>query len=56
MRYFDEIRELTKLIPTTIVDFSQERNRTSPPTQAFDKGTAYLDIEKLKSLLNIENF
>ncbi len=34
MTYFDEIRELTKLIPTTIVDFSQERDRTSPPTQA----------------------
>ncbi len=34
MTYFDEIRELTKLIPATIVDFSQERDRTSPPTQA----------------------
>ena len=34
MTYFDEIRELTKLIPTTIVDFSHERDRTSPPTQA----------------------
>jgi len=34
MTYFDEIRELTKLIPITIIDFSQERGRTSPPTQA----------------------
>ena len=34
MTYFDEIRELTKLIPLTIVDFSQDRDRTSPPTQA----------------------
>ncbi len=34
MTYFDEIRELTKLIPTSIVDFSQKRDRTSPPTQA----------------------
>ena len=34
MTYFDEIRELTKLIPTTIVDFSIDRERTSPPTQA----------------------
>jgi len=34
MAYFDEIRELTKLIPTTIVDFSEQKDRTSPPTQA----------------------
>ena len=34
MKYFETIRELTKLIPTTIVDFSQPRERTSPPTQA----------------------
>lgn len=34
MAYFDEIRELTKEIPTTIVDFSEPRDRTSPPTQA----------------------
>jgi len=34
MTYFDEIRELTKLIPAAIVDFSQPRDRTSPPTQA----------------------
>lgn len=34
MKYFDKIRELTKLIPTSIVDFSQPRDRTSPPTQA----------------------
>ena len=34
MTYFEEIRELTKLIPATIVDFSQPRDRTSPPTQA----------------------
>ena len=34
MAYFDKIRELTKHIPTTIVDFSERRDRTSPPTQA----------------------
>lgn len=34
MGYFEEVRELTKLIPTAIVDFSQPRDRTSPPTQA----------------------
>ncbi len=34
MTYFEQIRELTKLIPTRIVDFSTERERTSPPTQA----------------------
>ena len=34
MAYFDKIRELTKHIPTTIVDFSEQRGRTSPPTQA----------------------
>ena len=34
MTYFDKIRKLTKHIPTTIVDFSEPRDRTSPPTQA----------------------
>jgi type II restriction enzyme len=34
MSYFEEIKEITKLIPATIVDFSQPRDRTSPPTQA----------------------
>lgn len=34
MKYFDKIREFTKSIPTSIVDFSQSRDRTSPPTQA----------------------
>jgi len=34
MTYFNELRELTKLIPETIVDFSISRDRTSPPTQA----------------------
>jgi len=34
MTYFNELRELTKLIPDTIVDFSIPRDRTSPPTQA----------------------
>lgn len=34
MTYFQKIREITKLIPATIVDFSIERERTSPPTQA----------------------
>lgn len=34
MTYFNELRELTKLIPETIVDFSIPRDKTSPPTQA----------------------
>jgi len=34
MTYFENIREITKQIPSTIVDFSIERERTSPPTQA----------------------
>jgi type II restriction enzyme len=34
MTYFETIREITKSIPTTIVDFSVDRVRTSPPTQA----------------------
>lgn len=34
MTYFDELREITKNIPDTIVDFSIPRDRTSPPTQA----------------------
>ena len=34
MVYFEKIRELTKHIPTTIVDFSEPRDRTTPPTQA----------------------
>lgn len=34
MNYFETIRELTKSIPASIVDFSIERVRTSPPTQA----------------------
>lgn len=34
MNYFETIREITKLIPTSIVDFSIQRERTSPPTQA----------------------
>lgn len=34
MTYFDELREITKLIPDTIVDFSIPRDRTSAPTQA----------------------
>lgn len=34
MTYFEELREITKNIPTSIVDFAVERNRTSPPTQA----------------------
>lgn len=32
--YSDELRELTKSIPDTIVDFAIPRDRTSPPTQA----------------------
>ncbi|MCD4794011.1 MAG: AccI family restriction endonuclease [Bacteroidales bacterium] len=34
MTYFEEIRELIKLIPTSIVNFSIDREKTSPPTQA----------------------
>lgn len=34
MNYFETIREITKSIPTSIVDFSITRERTSPPTQA----------------------
>jgi hypothetical protein len=34
MMYFDKLRELIKIIPDTIVDFSIPRDRTSPPTQA----------------------
>lgn len=34
MTYFEELREITKRIPASIVDFNIERNRTSPPTQA----------------------
>ena len=34
MTYFEELREITKTIPTSIIDFSIERDRTSPPTQA----------------------
>lgn len=34
MNYFEELREITKSIPTSIVDFTIPRDRTSPPTQA----------------------
>lgn len=34
MSYFEKLREITKHIPDTIVDFSIPRDRTSPPTQA----------------------
>lgn len=34
MTYFNELREITKRIPDTIVDFTIPRDRTSPPTQA----------------------
>jgi len=34
MTYFEELREITKTIPTSIIDFSIPRDRTSPPTQA----------------------
>jgi len=34
MSYFEAIREITKSIPSSIVDFSIPRERTSPPTQA----------------------
>lgn len=34
MTYFEELREITKSIPETVVDFSIPRDRTSPPTQA----------------------
>ena len=34
MNYYEQIREITKKIPTSIVDFSLPRDRTNPPTQA----------------------
>lgn len=34
MQYFEQLREITKLIPTNIVDFSIERTKSSAPTQA----------------------
>jgi len=34
MNYYNQIREITKNIPTSIVDFTEERTRTNPPTQA----------------------
>jgi type II restriction enzyme len=34
MSYFEQIRELTKSIPSTIVDFSVPRSRARTPTQA----------------------
>ncbi len=34
MTYSDELREITKNIPDTIVDFNIPRDTTSPPTQA----------------------
>ncbi|MDB0600141.1 AccI family restriction endonuclease [Tenacibaculum maritimum] len=34
MTYFEDLREITKAIPTSIIDFSIPRDRTSPPTQA----------------------
>lgn len=34
MNYFEKLREITKSIPTSIVDFTIPRDRTSPPTQA----------------------
>lgn len=34
MDYFEELREITKNISTSIVDFGLKRDRASPPTQA----------------------
>lgn len=34
MTYFEELREVTRTIPTSIIDFAIPRDRTSPPTQA----------------------
>lgn len=34
MNYIDEINAIIAKIPTTIVDFAEPRDRTSPPTQA----------------------
>lgn len=34
MTYFERIRQLTKKVPDTLVDFSQPRTAASPPTQA----------------------
>ncbi len=34
MTYFEELRKITKIIPTSIADFNIPRDRMSPPTQA----------------------
>lgn len=34
MTYFEQLRKITKNIPTSIIDFAIPRDRTSPPTQA----------------------
>jgi len=34
MTYFERIRELTSLVPTTLLDFSLPRTKSNPPTQA----------------------
>ena len=41
MAYFDELREITKMIPDTIVDFSIPRDRTSAPTHATSNFITY---------------
>lgn len=37
MSYYEEIRELIQKIPTTIIDWTIERKRGRPPTQAFSE-------------------
>jgi AccI restriction endonuclease len=34
MTYYEKIRELTKNVPTTLVDFDIERDKARTPTQA----------------------
>jgi hypothetical protein len=34
MNYFEKIRELTKSIPVTLVDFEVDRDKARTPTQA----------------------
>ncbi len=37
MGYYEEIRELIKHVPATIIDWAIERKRGKPPTQAFSE-------------------
>ena len=37
MSYYEEIRELIQNVPATIIDWTIERKRGKPPTQAFSE-------------------